>query len=715
MINLQSDNKFDELHLFIDESGSFDSTRRNEIKLVGGVLLFGEYNNAIDKGIEKSLLTAVKSLRGKYPQDLHYSMQSPKNNKIFSDTLKKQMDIFCKENDTKIYSVLIRHEEDIYSDTPRILAEREFDNRYSSMLWSLIEYCVFVSDKVNERLANDATVHLHIARKSFRLQNNDEDYVNVVRSLGYNVMQNWNTNEYYVPTSVNEQAIRGMFAIAMKNQWKTSKRTLKTIDMTPLVYDPDPQANDPKRQKESLSALYLADILLGIERKRLQHQSFQSILPIFESLEYGKNLDVVMRCKTCLVDNHFEGLIKILAEESIDSDDLHNQDIVNRLVKEFKQNSANFYRLYEIASENIDKPKYRNHALQTLKLLDTVYQKANIFDLFSELYSTLISFSAANHSGNIRKAEANWTHYLDLEKQVSLIGKENGLEKARDIILMFRSRRAVNLMDFFDFEAAENIIGELSKDEIHFRGNNSDDLKSMSSWRLGVCYSLMGQACAFQKKDETAKDFFRYALGCFTEPNDIERIWVYCGHLVCDFPETSTDLWNDIKKHLPTTTEQHLLWFEKPFVFAVLLKGLFVFGDLKEKQEWLNENNERLKSDLSNVLKLHPYGLILQTAAMLNAAVWHETDNVIYAEHADHFFGQAIRSLASGEKLLQFLSNACQLRRALFIKEWKPTKENSQSLNLMLQIFVRQASEFGLTLDNLSPEEALNYIRFNYW
>jgi hypothetical protein len=713
MTDLQTET-FNELHLFIDESGNFDSMKKKEIKLIGGVLVFGEYNEIMEQRIKDSLITAVQSIQGKYPQGLHYFERKPKNNKLFSDTLMEQLDIFFKENNVQIYGVLIRHREDIFADASGILVECEFDNRYFLMLWSLIEYCVFVSDEINKRLTDDAVIHLHIARKSFNLHYDNEDYVNVVKSLGYNVHQDRNTKRYYVSTSVNEQTIRGMFSIALKNQWKTSKRTLKTIEMNPIVYNPYPGANDWKRREASSSALYLADILLGVERERLQYKPVQSLLPILESLEYGRKLEVIMRCKSCLADDNFDALIGIFADESIDPDDGRNQDIVNRLVQEFQQNRTPFYRLYEMSAEKVDNPVRRKHALQTIKLLDVVYQKTNQFDLFSELYSTLVSFSAANHSGDVRKAEANWNQYLELEKQVLLFGKKKGLEKARNIMLKFRSRRAVNLMDQFDFETAENIINEISQNEYRFCVNNSDDLQFVSTWRLGVCYSLMGQVGAFQKKYDIAINSFRYALNCFNEPDDIERIWVYCGHLACDFPETSTDLWNEAKEYLATVMKNHLP-LEKPFVFAVLAKGILVFGDVMEKQEWLNKNNDILETSLSNILPMHPCGLILQTAAMLNADIWSETGDNIYAERADHFFGQAIRSLEAGENLLQFLSIACRLRYASFINEWKPTQENKQTCDSTLPIFVQKASEFGLTIPDTSPENALSGIRFNYW
>ncbi|MDR2704517.1 MAG: hypothetical protein LBC02_01945 [Planctomycetaceae bacterium] len=62
MANLQTE-KYNELHLFIDESGNFDSIKKNEIKLVGGVLLFGEYSNTIEQCIKDSLFMAIKSIR----------------------------------------------------------------------------------------------------------------------------------------------------------------------------------------------------------------------------------------------------------------------------------------------------------------------------------------------------------------------------------------------------------------------------------------------------------------------------------------------------------------------------------------------------------------------------------------------------------------------------------------------------------------------------
>jgi hypothetical protein len=719
MTNLQiSDEKYNELHLFIDESGKLNSNRRNEIRFVGGVLIFGEYNSAIEKSIEYSLRRAVKEIGRKYPQDLHYFQLPPNERKKLAYVIQKQLAFFRPQFGERMYGVLIQHDEDIYPDAPIALAEQELDNRYNSMLWSLIEYYVFVSDEVNKRLTNNAAIHLHIAKKSFSLPE-DEDYINTVKSLGYNVSKNPQTGQHYVQTSINAQTIRGMFTMTIRNRWKTSQRELASIEINSINYDCNSYANDSKRRTVSTPTIYLADIILGVERNRIIDERIgikplQQILPFLEFLEYGKQLEVAVQCKACLLENQFEALVEILADESIDPDDIRNQDVMNRLVEEFKQNPTSFHSLIEIAVREIDEPKRRSHALMTAKLVSVIYQRANVFDLLIELYSILVSFAAANHTGDIIKAEAMWNQYLELEKQTPAIGKEYGLEKVRDIILMFRSRRAVNLMDKFNFEAAENVIVEVSKDEINFRGNNADDLEFISKRRIGICYSLAGQACAFQRKQDKANEFFNYALSCFTKPEDNERIWIYRGHLACDYPEVSTDIWKEIKERLLVDFNRRFEMLDNPFAFAILMKGTLVFGDINEKQEWLKEIDDVLEFYRQSMFSIHPCGLILQSAAMLYAAVWRETGDDNAVELADYYFQQAIGSLASGEKLLRLLSNACKLRHALFLYECNP-HENKKSVELALRSFVNNASEFGLSFENLSPEETLSCLRFNYW
>jgi len=145
------------------------------------------------------------------------------------------------------------------------------------------------------------------------------------------------------------------------------------------------------------------------------------------------------------------------------------------------------------------------------------------------------------------------------------------------------------------------------------------------------------------------------------------------------------------------------------------MKGMLVFGNTKENEEWLSQMDEVWESYTPDTLQTHPCGLILQTAAMLNAAVWQDTGKSIYAERANRLFDKAICSLALGKNLLQFLSNACQLRRALFLTNWKPTNENKRLLTSALEMYINKASEFGLTLSNIQPEEALTILRFNYW
>jgi hypothetical protein len=163
--------KFDELHFFIDESGNLTAESPNqEIMLLGGVLLFGTYDDKADASLHELISKELSKAGGKFPEDLHFSKSalSSKEKEAFFSNLSSAIKDWAADQRI-LHGVYIKHKKDIFNSAPDILAEKQFDNRYLSMLWSLVEHLVFVDANVRGSLTQGATIHLHIASRIFFL------------------------------------------------------------------------------------------------------------------------------------------------------------------------------------------------------------------------------------------------------------------------------------------------------------------------------------------------------------------------------------------------------------------------------------------------------------------------------------------------------------------------------------------------------------------
>ncbi|MDR1385297.1 MAG: hypothetical protein LBJ67_15825 [Planctomycetaceae bacterium] len=664
MTNLQTNNKFNELHLFIDESGRF--YEENDINIVGGVLLFGSYDDAVQSGIKNAMLDACRVSEEQYPVHFHQLTEN-----TFAVNLSKNLEVWKKETDTAIYGVLMQHKEDIFDNAPHLIAERELDNRYLAMIWELIEYLVFVSNKVNTRLTEDAEIHLHIAHRRFTIPR-DGELKTEYESLGYKV-----TDNYYVKDSFHPLDIAMLFRQTMRKRWTGSQRKLAKVKLEWLDYD----------SAKTTPAMYLADIVIGVERKRIQNwttMKSQQILPILESLEYGKELNAAMQCKAYLASGNIEGLIGELEKNPFNPDDLQNQEIVNALVAYYKKNKKPFQRLYETAEKLVDHPLERDRAIRLSELLDAIVEKSGEDNLLFQLYSLLVQFSFTNHTGNTQKSNDIWENWLKYESHLPSIGLEYGLKFYTE----FRLRRAVNLMDMFQYSEAETVLLDgITKEEdcrVKIAALFGCEPDRFDSVQIGKIYNTLGQLLAFQGNDlQWAENSFRYAIECFKDANDIERSWVYLGHLACDHPNELRQLWDEVAAHLPSGENP----YEKPFVLALKLKAVLVFYDNETKIKWAEDVLTVLENCPDFLRRQHTFGMITQTTAMIYAQLRQETGNENMRTTAHNLFDSAIDSFSHGEGLLKHIGNICKLRKK------------------------------QLHVTRLMPEEQeqINQLRFNYW
>ncbi|MDR0704420.1 MAG: hypothetical protein LBF88_05465 [Planctomycetaceae bacterium] len=647
MTNLQSDNKFNELHLFIDESGDFLSAKKNRLKTVGGVVLFGEYTQEIQNSIKDALLKSLEIFNGKYPQDLHFHNLFAKNlpegekdnGRRFVQSLIQRLKNWRDQSGVEIYGVKIQYDQDVFYNGNELLAERELDNRYLQMLWSLAEHIIFVNSKVAERLESDAVIHLHVAERSF-VFDADSDVESVAKFYGWRVLPHRkDMTKKVVYSVIRKEELQGMFRMALRNRWQKSQRRLGSINIENLSY---------QENKKSTPALYLADILLGAELLRKGKPAFRSLLNILANLTYDASLESLAICKSQLDTNGRNSLLSVIAEHPIKP---AGGEIMDQLVTLFQQNKEPFYKLYETALQHVNHPHYRNKGLQLRQLLDTVYEKSGQYDLQTALYTLQIDMAYHDHIGNTELGDEDWETYRQFEPQLVTLGSERAMEFYTD----FRCKRAVNLMDMFRYDEAGQVLIATGQKEEEFAKNTAAmfgcQVEDLPKERIGWVYSSLGQVFAFQGNRERAEEMFRSALQCFNKKYDIEREWVYLGHLACDFPNDSQSLLSEVFEHLPQNTDL----FEEPFILALKLKTVYVFGNTEQQKQQAGDIVTFVKNNEETLPFGHPWGLIYQMAAML-------FDKIGDTEHAQLMFHKALWSFNNGEGVLKELGKYCQLR-----------------------------------------------------
>jgi hypothetical protein len=658
----------------MDESGRF--YEESDINIVGGVLLFGNDDETVQSGIKNAMLDACRVAGEQYP--VHFNQLK---NKTFAVNLSRKLEVWRKETDTAVYGVLMQHKEDIFDNAPHIIAERELDNRYLAMIWELIEYLVFVSNKVNTRLTEDAEIHLHIAHRCFTIPRDDE-LKTEYESFGYKVTDNRkDPRSYFVSSSLHQSDLAMLFRQTMRQRWAGSQRQLAEVELERIDYN----------FGETTPAMYLADIVIGVERKRIQNwkaRKSQQIAPILESLEYGKELNAAMQCKAYIASDNIEALIGELEKNPFNPDDLQHQDIINALVTQCRKNKEPFRRLYETAKKLVDIPSERGRAIRLSELLDAIVEKSGEGNLLFQLYSLLVKFSFANHTGNTQKSNYIWENWLKYESHLPSLGLEYGLKYGLEFYTEFRLRRAVNLMDMFQYSEAETVLLDgVTKEEdcrVKIAALFGCEPDRFDSVQIGKIYNTLGQSLAFQGNNlQWAENSFRYAIECFKDANDIERSWVYLGHLVCDHPNELRQLWDEVAAHLPSGENP----YEKPFVLALKLKAVLVFDDNETKNKWAEDALTVLENCPDFLRRQHPFGMIAQITAMIYAQLRQETGNENMRTIANKLFDLAIDSFSHGEGLLKDIGNVCKLRK-------------------------KQFNETRLTPEE---QEQIHQLRFNYW
>ncbi|MDR2170010.1 MAG: hypothetical protein LBP59_07710 [Planctomycetaceae bacterium] len=747
--------KFDELHFFIVESGFFDKVK--ETFLIGGLLLFGKYDETVQKKLREILVDSLSVIDKKYPQDTSFyafleNDATKRQGKQFASALAKNLSALTPDEDNRTaYGLLMfQNIHDIHDNLPTLFAQNELNNRYVSMLWSLIEHTIFVSDRAAKKLNSGAKFHVHIAARSYVIDL-DKTSLKSAKALELNMKKNAepkntepkNTEPndaeskdaesknadvvtYTVTPSIDADEIKNLFDVAINERWSTSDFKLETVETCELIFD-----KKIKKSDEPTPGLYLANTLLGIERTRLVRSQLiaDPALPILESLIYDQNLDSTAICKSNYCNGNITSLIETLEHYPLDPNSQQNQEIVRILIKEYAKNSEQFYRLFDAAKNIAGNAKNRKHGNDLARLVEHIHRMSDKTDLLADFYSILIQFITANQSNYAIKSFDLWRIYLPKENSLPKLGVKNGLKIGAE----FRCRRAVNLMEQFNFDLAEQVMIEI--------GTQNDDfcqamakffnvpVEQIDMQEISNCYDTLAQVFAFQAFDQYKRKlselFFRKALTATKNPASQIRIWTHLGHLACDFPKQLKPLWDEVLTNLPTTGDYIDDGIKTPHVIAIRLKGALVFGNNELKKELTETMDVITRNYAYEIINSFPYGLILQTLAMLNAELGNK-------KRANKLFEKTIRSLESSEQSARPLATIAKIRHTLFNLESNPNINTNISKNKFLHSNIRQfisylpKSQISKQLHEatLNPDQQntqqnakriLNLIRFIHW
>ncbi len=736
----------DALHFFLDESGQLHGTpKKREPLLVGGILIFGEYDDAADRELCDHIAKRLRDVNGHFPDDLHFGRAGIgfQQQEQFLRTLAGDLGRWAAQ-ERAVYGVHIVHAGDVFAAEEGILGERHYDNRYLSMLWSLIEHLVFVDQKVAERLTPEATFHLHVASRVYSF-NPQTTCADEVAGLGWQVRPDrWKPGCMIAVNVLQQRDLVTMFRMSLRQRWGHSTIRLGTATVTQLDYE----------RGSSPAALYLADLYLGQARfaELARRTSFRPpvksvLVPTFRRLEYGPWLEELARMQAAIKSGQVDSYLTA-AEEYQGVVAEHDLSAYAPIVKRQQQAAATMLQqspdrltsMLEQACRIADQPGGAHRGLAKAEWAASFLHAIGAGSLHGEILLLQAKLSHANHTGNTATAEAVWSDYLELEPRLHRLGAE-GLR----LIAEMRNRRAVNLTDQFRFAEAEELLMEVVSERENWDEELARRFKApagaVPNRELGACVGTLGQILAFRGEADSfarAESCFRRAMGFFVEPQDIERHWVYLGHLACDQREQGQPLWQEtLEKHPALGADSG-----SQYLLAVQLKGLLIFGPAGKLSTFLTqwEADQPLERFTEDERNQHPFGLIHQTLGMLYGRAWRETGNQEYVDRAVRQFDLAYEKMSRGGPLLKALAYIARLRKYVILDEARGlgTSASKSFPQTLLAFRGHLAEHFGSAAwsedekgnatgffgqHDLGPGSShvdrarslLQAVRFNYW
>lgn len=728
-----TENKFTEVHLFIDESGNLSDPNKEETLLVGGVALFGTYGSDENQVFENIVKKILSEVGGRYPTDLHFN-KSPLSNEMRSKLLNlisAEIAGLSSSPYYRLYGLSLRHVTDYHNNDMIFTDESRADNRYVQMLWSLIEYYLFVDNEFSGLLSREAKINIYISTRAFPVNVADKEEL---ERKGFKVKPDvFDKNKYICVLSIHEREIIGMFRTALSQRWNNSKVSVDTIKIVKTNYE----------QAESLVLLYLADIYLGVVRKSIQGNSLyhEKFIPSFTPIEYGPWLDLLAGMKAALInqdmDAYMENALKYQINHAFNN---RYKRVIEAMEAEaaslMKKKPVKLIEYMKEACSVVDSPGTSDEGIKTADLIHRIVNLSGSENIGAEVLYLQACLSQANHTGNVSKAESIWANYERIEPELYKLGAE-GLR----LMAEMRNRRAVNLTDNFRYGESLDIILKIISDkemdlyEQAKRFNISRE--ELPSYELGACYGTLGQIYAFLGTEETQKmaiDAFTRAISRFVDPKEIDRSYIYLGHLACDIGEKGRKLWdNAICGRFPALPKMYPVNESGlQYMLHLQVKGHLVFGSKENTAEFLSQwesITDKFNYSLQETSQ-NPFGLIYQGIAMNYERLWRECNhNEDYATATVQYYRKAAQIMNSGGDLLQLLALIVETRLNLFELQRQPgEKKFEQHLqNAVALLNNHPLSFWGEYIEDCGNNKSasdilerrakviLSAIKFNFW
>jgi hypothetical protein len=356
----------------------------------------------------------------------------------------------------------------------------------------------------------------------------------------------------------------------------------------------------------------------------------------------------------------------------------------------------------ETACQMVDMPGFTSSGLRKAERGIRLLRSQATHSLRAEVLVLQAQLAYANHTGQVDLANGVWEEYLKREPDLVTLGLE-GLRLKAEMV----NRRAVNLTDRFLYADAEQVLAGVSTIQqalqTVMQNTATPGTGQIPNRELGACYGTLGQVHAFQgdpARSASAEIAFRKACAFFNSPEDIERQWVYLGHLACDRGSTGRTLWDEVQRHLPGLSgSTPLCGPEQQYLLALQLKGWLIFGTPKDILDFLGqwEQNRPIEQFSPDEVCFHPFGLIYQALALIYARAWRETKRTNYRDRALECYDAAAQHMNEHGPLLQALARFAELRRDLFELEMSPGSVRSlnQLSNHYLSLRGHLAKHFG--------------------
>jgi hypothetical protein len=695
------------LHVFLDESGILQGERqRREVALVGGVLLFGDYEVRAQEALRDLLRHEVRALGGRFPADLHFGRPESLTPLQQAELLRRLHAVLpgWEAGARTLRGVAVVHEEDLADGGTPLVAEQSYDNRYLHMVFSLLEHLLCVDPEVAHLLTPDAECHLHIANRRFSFDPAEVD-VACLQGQGYEVVDDpYTPGNLVVEKILKPREVAGRLQAALRGRGLRPGSRLANVEVSSIDYS--------RQGLDTTPGLYLADLYLGqaraaelARRGRPRPSGSAELLPPFRTLFYGPGLDSLARMQSALQAGDVASYLA-LNQDARPGGDAASVGPVNRAQEReaarlMDAGKGSLVPYLQEAAREVDLPGGAQRGQDQAERAARILGHMETRDRHAELVLLQVRISHANHTGQTGESEVLWRHYEALEAELGATPEDMRL------FAEIRNRWAVSLIDRFRYAEAQEVLRPLIEDQVRTReafarrlGRPPADVPGPD---LARCYGTQGQVFAFQDTaaaSAEAEACFRQALALFTDPADRQRQWVYLGHSACDRGQAGRALWEEVYAELPDLREARPITDpEGQYRLALQLKGYLIFESLDRQQAFLRawRRDEPLWRYPVETARQHPFGLIHQALGLLQADVWRGRKEASQGQVALQELERAADHMRQGGPLLQALADVALLRRHLVALEvtrgGEPDRE--APLRVLLALKARLAEHFG--------------------